>query len=1165
MRRSNPTTDDVATRRCSALFSLALWVLSGTGSLGCDAATSDVAETGMDAGIQPTDSDDARPDGTVEEDVSIVPALPSTPAAWSTPIVGWPAALLSVDGRSDDDVWVVGADAAGVATALHWNGSDWTRHEPPLDGTLWWVQVVDDGTAFFGGEAGRVLRRVPDGPFEDLGAPGLARQTVFGLFAPHADEVWAVGGIGSRGGFVWHWRDDAWTDVPLPLDAPRLPHGDTAGLFKVWGSHDDLWFVGGLGALLHMHDGGPLARADAGTMEPLFTVAGTASDDHATRIVAVGGGADGVVYDVGAGRSLAAPPASGLLQGVAFAPDGALWVTGALGMVARLANDEWERASIELDPPPESLHAVWVSPTGAVWAVGGNVLSATMDEGILVHGAPDGVAPPTALRWRDEDAPSAPPPCPTVELPNDRRVSVARYWNEQTLHAIRRALPEPTVHARNLYHLSLAMHDAWAAFEPDYEGIVQHEDARATGDPTSDRAAAISHAAYRLLLRRYRHRTGGEMTVRCLTEAMTALGLDPTNDRTMGESPAALGNRIGETVWAHFLDDGANETLDYTDPTWRPRNPPLVVDDPGIRVLDASTWQPLDIARAVTQNGIAEPEGPQRYIGPHWGGVTPFAIRRPAFGEPWFPLGPRPSVQDPEMAEWVLDVIRRTAWLDIDDGAVVDVSPGRYGNNPLGSDDGVGHSYNPFTFDPYLPQLVWRGDFGRVLAEYWADGPNSETPPGHWNTIAHAAFDHPDFARRFYGEGAEVDRLTWDIWAFLLLNGALHDAAIVAWEAKRLYETARPMTLIRWMGQNGQRTDPAQPSWHPDGLLLENGLVEVITDASAAPGERHAHLRAHIGEIAIRTWPGEPSDPKASRSRLRWLRAVEWVPYQPRTFVNPAFPGYVSGHSTFSRAAAVVLHHLTGDPFFPGGLAEHVARRNRALEFELGPSTTVRLQWGTWYDAADQAGQSRIWGGIHILPDDWGGRQLGALVGEAAVEWGRTRVLSIQPLPGIGAPGDPLHRGDLPELPIDTPGAPPGGDPRVVVGQGRDTWEPLLEGATLLWERGHQGGHHLWLTLRVAHSVLDPLSDDDRNRIRTTFSVADPAAPEDGPLARANRIGGFIRAADAWVLTRSFAVLSPSLHPLDLSGQVLTVSASLEIPSRAPLESSVPILTACCQ
>ena len=110
----------------------------------------------------------------------------------------------------------------------------------------------------------------------------------------------------------------------------------------------------------------------------------------------------------------------------------------------------------------------------------------------------------------------------------------------------------------------------------------------------------------------------------------------------------------------------------------------------------------------------------------------------------------------------------------------------------------------------------------------------------------------------------------------------------------------------------------------------------------------------------------------------------DWLPYQRANFNTPAFPGYISGHSTFSRAAAEILTSITGSAYVPGGLGSFVAEQNNYLKFEQGPSQTVTLQWATWYDAADQAGQSRRWGGIHPVEDDHPARLIGSQVGKQA-------------------------------------------------------------------------------------------------------------------------------------------------------------------------------------
>ena len=163
----------------------------------------------------------------------------------------------------------------------------------------------------------------------------------------------------------------------------------------------------------------------------------------------------------------------------------------------------------------------------------------------------------------------------------------------------------------------------------------------------------------------------------------------------------------------------------------------------------------------------------------------------------------------------------------------------------------------------------------------------------------------------------------------------------------------------------------------------------MITTESSAPGERHEPLADHVGEIAVYAWRGSPEDPETETSGVGWIRAVDWVPYQRPTFVTPSFAGYVSGHSTFSRAAAEVLTGLTGTPYFPGGLSEWTVEEGELLH-EEGPTADVDLQWATYYDASDQAGISRLYGGIHIPQDDIEGRIIGSQVGLGAWELAQT-------------------------------------------------------------------------------------------------------------------------------------------------------------------------------
>ena len=564
--------------------------------------------------------------------------------------------------------------------------------------------------------------------------------------------------------------------------------------------------------------------------------------------------------------------------------------------------------------------------------------------------------------------------------------SVARRWDEATLDAIRRALPAPTVHARNLFHVSAAMWDAWAAYDPDASGYFIQEKHTAD-DIEAARSEAISYAAYGVLEHRYQTAVGRTDSLLEFRHLMDDLCYPINVTTTEGASPAALGNRIAAAAIDHGLADGSNEASGYAS-DYEPVNPPLVVAASGpIEMKDPNRWQPLQLEQQISQNGIPIDDAVQQSIGPQWGHVAGFAL--PAGGRRGLPMDPGapPYLGDPrsdrDYKEAAVEVIRYSSELDPAQEVMIDISPGVLGANPLGTNDGHGYPVDPDTGEPYAANLVNRGDFGRALTEFWADGPNSETPPGHWNVLANAVSDSPGFEFRIGGTGPQMDRLEWDVKLYFALNGAAHDAAVAAWGAKGYYDSARPISMIRYMGGLGQSSDPDAPAYDAEGLPLVPSLIEVITHATTAPGGRHEALADHEGEIAIYAWAGNPADPKTETSGASWILATQWVPYQKPTFVTPSFAGYVSGHSTFSRAAAEVLTAITGSEYFPGGLSGWTIPAG-SLEVESGPTQDVTLQWATYYDAADQAGISRLYGGIHIAADDFAGRRMGSLCGQAA-------------------------------------------------------------------------------------------------------------------------------------------------------------------------------------
>ena len=597
--------------------------------------------------------------------------------------------------------------------------------------------------------------------------------------------------------------------------------------------------------------------------------------------------------------------------------------------------------------------------------------------------------------------------------------TLVRAWNEVLLEAIRNDFARPTVHARNLHHWSLAVYDAWAAYDSVAVPCVADFGVAAVEDSAARRLAqetAINYASYRLLWERFDNSPGGTATLAAIYQQFNGAGgihnLQSTDIEAHGA--AALGNAIAAAILAYGAQDGSNEANDFANQHYQPVNPDLFIETvPGNPTLvDVNRWQSINLSEFQGQSGFVESETPP-FLSPEWGQVVPFGLPdsvvtmhfRDGWPYPvWLDQGPPPSLTGDGLDSpyiWGHSmVLRWSEHLDPTDGVLWDISPASMGNvdpnlfnlpfNAFdqfyswdeGGDAGLGHDLNPATGLPYAPQVVPRGDYTRVLAEFWADGPDSETPPGHWFTLLNAVTDHPEFVPSWKGEGPPWERFDWQVCAYFTLGGALHDAAIAAWSHKGWYDFIRPVSALRWMQGQGQCTDPGLPNFDPVGLPMVDGVCELV-----AANDPDFPNPADLNKLTVRTWRGPDfiSDPDVDDAGVGWILAENWWPYQRPSFVTPPFAGYVSGHSTFSRAAAEVLTVLTGDPYFPGGMGEFTAPAHEFLVFEEGPSQDIVLQWATYRDASDQCSMSRIWGGIHPPCDDLPGRRIGLLVAEHAL------------------------------------------------------------------------------------------------------------------------------------------------------------------------------------
>ncbi|MEO2084447.1 MAG: T9SS type A sorting domain-containing protein, partial [Marinoscillum sp.] len=428
-------------------------------------------------------------------------------------------------------------------------------------------------------------------------------------------------------------------------------------------------------------------------------------------------------------------------------------------------------------------------------------------------------------------------------------------------------------------------------------------------------------------------------------------------------------------------------------------------------------WQSLLLETFVDQSGNPI-QGVPEFISPEWGNVLPFAllqedmvikVRDDDIYKVYYDVGDPPYLDTLNQSQ--LDSAFKKAFsmvsvwsshLDRKDGVIWDISPKSIGNvinypNSIaeyssfynyfdGGDNGNGYQLNPITGVQYEEQLVPRGDYTRVLAEFWADGPDSETPPGHWFVILNQVNDSELLEKKFEGEGDILDDLEWDIKSYFTLGGAMHDAAITAWGIKGYYDYIRPISVIRYLSDQGQSTYIDSLNYSINGINLIDNYIDLVYVDDPLVGENLENL----GKIKLFTWSGHTSQGSLGESGSGWILAENWWPYQRPTFVTPPFAGYVSGHSTYSKAAAEVLSKITGSSFFPGGMGEFHINKNEFLVFENGPSIDMILQWAKYEDAADQCSLSRIWGGIHPYIDDIPGRMIGKEIGNNAFNLAKT-------------------------------------------------------------------------------------------------------------------------------------------------------------------------------
>ena len=461
------------------------------------------------------------------------------------------------------------------------------------------------------------------------------------------------------------------------------------------------------------------------------------------------------------------------------------------------------------------------------------------------------------------------------------RDSVVLLWNEALLQGVRDSKLGPPMVARALAIAHTCIYDAWAAYDHKAVGTRLGRSLRRPSRERTlaNRERAISFAAYRAAVDLL---PGGISTV--FDPLMRDLGYNGADLTTDPSTPAGVGNVAARAVLDFRHRDGANQLGDepagtpgvaYSDYTgYVPANDPMDIRTPfdPASIHDVNAWQPL---RYVDGSGtVVTP----KFVGAQWQRVTTFAVTPGAL---------RSST-----------------------------GPARFGSAEFLAQA-----------QALLDMSASLTDEQKMIAEYWADGPRSELPPGHWNLFA-------QFIARRDHHGDHAHELEQDVKLFFALTNAISDAGCCAWDNKRAFDSVRPITAIRTLFR-GQ---------------------------------------------SVRAWAGPYQGTKV-------IDGGAWFPYQPTTFPTPPFPEYSSGHSNFSAAGAEILKLFTRSDRFGGSTVLRAG--SSRVEPEAVPLHDVTLSWATFSDAAKQAGISRRYGGIHFEQGDLDARATGRIA--ARMVWEKAR------------------------------------------------------------------------------------------------------------------------------------------------------------------------------
>ena len=432
--------------------------------------------------------------------------------------------------------------------------------------------------------------------------------------------------------------------------------------------------------------------------------------------------------------------------------------------------------------------------------------------------------------------------------------------------------------------------------------------------------AAVNKAAYDALISLYPHKAklleAAHLKISILVSASEGTNNGDAHSRLQ------LGEQIGQLAAKFVSAERATDNSNYVDPTNQcggsePLPKPLCFD----AAFPASVPPPISKPLAWT----VDPIKPNRIkLGSNWSRVQPFAIKPHEFVESdgiHLPSGvfKTPVATDHSFEE------------GLNNGSYGPLGPDPHGGPPIPYKYGVRRFGASETADRTNDQTVH--------AEFWGYDATALlcAPPRLYNMIATSLLY--DYIKRPVHTRFDANHATVDGAHYLaMVNIALADAAIAAWEAKYRFNIARPVTYIEIV--DGK--PPEGPSgWLPYGQVASNGT---------------------------------------------------------RANTTPPFPAWPSGHAVFGGAFFQVVSRLLDWDKITGGGFTFTSDEYNGRTFDKAgvlrpnlPQKFVSIKTAEWENA-----ESRIFLGVHWQRDADDGTALGNAIGDKVYERALSRIMQTE-------------------------------------------------------------------------------------------------------------------------------------------------------------------------